>query len=169
MPIAVKRLVFVATLLFLFPTIAFGQKSETPDIDDYRFVSNVPENCEDNSARIDRLNDLFSKTANQKSVFILIARLGSGETQRKHSQRRLYNVKKKLNIPEKNVILAEGERVKGFGKVEVYWKGELLGIFFVARNDDLCVDCCGPDERFYPDKDDVERRQKKVQKRIQRN
>jgi hypothetical protein len=157
----INKSMLLSVLLFLFITDAVGQKSIDRDIDFYRFVSEVPQNCEDNSAHLATLQDLLSKNTNQNSVLIVIAHLGSGETQRRYNQRRLYNVKKSLNIPEKNVVLAEGERVKGFGKVEVYWKGELLGVFFVSRNRDLCVDCCEEDKRFYPHKDYANRRKAK--------
>ena len=166
----INKFLFVSALLFLFVTNIIGQESVNQDIDDYRFgVPEAPKNCETNAAHIYRMKALLLIDSKRKGIFILIARLGSGENQRKFNQRRLFNVSKKLEVPAERIVVAEGERVKGFGRVEIYWKGEIMGALLAYKNNDLCVGCCGPDEGYYPDKDSVDRRQKKVQKRNPRN
>jgi hypothetical protein len=58
-------------------------------------------------------------------------------------------------------VIAEGESVNGFGRIEVYWNGKIVGALFAEPNRDLCVDCCGPDKRYYPDKDEIDDKEKR--------
>jgi hypothetical protein len=91
---------------------------------------------------------------NQDGLLILIARLGNGENRRELNRRRLYNVRLKLNtehaVQKERIIVAEGERLRGFRRVEFYVGGELVGALPVQKQRDICVGCCDPDERFYP-------------------
>ena len=123
-------------------------------------VPDRPLNCEMNFQNLEHVRDVMRGQTNQKSVLILIARLGDGEKQQVLNHRRLYNVRLKLtdelNVPEEKIIIAQGERVEGFGRVEFYMGGELIGALLTNKQDDLCVGCCGPDERFYPYKDKFE-------------
>ncbi len=88
---------------------------------------------------------------------IVIARLGNGERSRELNRRRLFNVQTFLSryktIGAENIIAAEGEKVRGYGRVEIYVGGKLLETLTVLKNEDLMVDCCEGDTDFYPGKD----------------
>ncbi|MDQ6785572.1 MAG: hypothetical protein M3033_01960 [Acidobacteriota bacterium] len=106
--------------------------------------------CEENSARLDRLgNDL---TSNNELLFI-IARLGKGENSRKLNRRRLYNVhfilKERWKIDANRFVIAEGERINSKGRIELYIGSKLTEILLVKQGRDICVTCCGDDDRFY--------------------
>jgi len=91
------------------------------------------------------------------TVTILVARLGDSEQPREVNRRRLHNVRTFLttypDLNAKNVITAEGERVRGFGRVEIYVGGKLVDVILAEKNKDLEVECCEGDERYYPHKD----------------
>lgn len=88
---------------------------------------------------------------------MVIARLGDGETRPNLSWRRLHNVRvywieylyeEHRRKPE-TIVLAEGERVKGFGHLEFYVGGKLVEVLKVARNADLSVGSCYPPDESY--------------------
>ncbi len=120
-------------------------------------------NCETYSADIHIMTSDFSELIEKSDFLVLVARLGKGETNRRFNQRRLHNIRERIiarGIDPKKFIVAEGEKVNGLGRVEVYAGGKLIEVFPVPRNRDVCVECCGPDDRFYPDRDELERKQK---------
>jgi len=88
----------------------------------------------------------------------LIARLGNGETSRRFNHRRLHNARTYLSythgISEKKLVMAEGERVRGLGRIEVYVDGRLIVVFNIERNQDLALggvgDCDGRSRLYYP-------------------
>jgi hypothetical protein len=41
----------------------------------------------------------------------------------------------------KRIVLAEGERVRGLGRVEIYLKGRLFTVSTINRNKDLARGC----------------------------
>lgn len=155
---------FIAFLLFI-PNFVVAQ--ERP------LINNELQNCETGLAYQDAItNEALEKTRGS-GVLIVIARLGDGENSRELIRRRMYNVHlsfKEYNnriAPEK-VIVAEGERVKGYGRLEYYLGGELYEQLLFRKNGYICHSCCGPDERYYPDKEIYERQQKQKQKRKRR-
>lgn len=101
-----------------------------------------PTNCEYNISLLAAAH----YEAGESGLIIAISRLGAGES-KDISQRRLHNVRaflseyQKARAPE-TVILAEGERVKGFGRVELYVKGSLHSVMVLKRNADLSVGAC---------------------------
>jgi hypothetical protein len=113
-----------------------------------------PTNCEDNAVEIEsQAKNIIDKLKTENGLLILISFLGSDEKNRTMSQRRLFNLKTRLQnlgVPEQKIIIAEGQRVKGYGKVISYFNGKPVGFLVVPKNKDVCVACCGPDERFYP-------------------
>ena len=120
-------------------------------------------NCEQYSADISTMRSVFSELIEKSDFLVLVARLGKGETNRKFNQRRLHNIRERLiaaGIDPKKFIVAEWEKVGGLGRVEVYVGGKLIEVFPVPRNRDVCVECCGDDERFYPYKETYERENK---------
>ncbi len=93
---------------------------------------------------------------------IAIARLGSGESSKELSRRRLENVRVYLRnrLSEGKLVVAAGETVKGLGRVEMYVGGKLVEALLANRNKDLCVACCDIDENYYPYRKDKRRRRR---------
>lgn len=108
----------------------------------------APYSCEYNIRTLDTLHQV----AQGEEVIIAIARLGDGENRSDLNKRRLHNVREYLTSQiywkrnPKTVITAEGERVKGYGRVEFYAKGILFDVLAVKRNGDLLVGSCEPDD-----------------------
>jgi len=98
-------------------------------------------NCEDTMAVL----DLIAQTGNEEETIIIISRLGRGETSRNIVRHRLRNLREYLyrtrGIAKERIIVAEGERVRGLGKVEAYVGGELLTTFYMKRNRDFFNGC----------------------------
>jgi len=114
-------------------------------------VPNEPLNCEMNLQNLEYARDLARREMN--GFLIIVARLGNGERRRELNYRRLHNVRLQLTligVPSDKIVVAEGERVSGLGRVEFYVRGEFIGALPVRRAGDICVGCCGPDENFYP-------------------
>jgi len=121
----------------------------------------LPGTCETHSAILDITRNEAVWGAGKNSVVIAIARLGDGETSRQLNRRRLYNLTVHWNdykLPSGKLVTVEGDRVKGFGRVELYIGSKLFDVLVPQRGKDLCVDCCDRDERLYPDRS-VNRRQ----------
>ena len=82
--------------------------------------------------------DLVAETAGEGKLIIMIARLGKGESSRRHSWRRLDTARSFLEsvraVPKQRMILAEGEVMRGQGRIEVYLDGKLYMIIVFARN-----------------------------------
>ena len=103
--------------------------------------SSVPFFSEDNNCESNK--SLWDSIAIDSGgdIIILIARLGDGERSRAFNYRRLHNIYTYLTyireIPKEKIVKAEGERVQGRGRVEVYLRGKLHGVFTVGRNEDL--------------------------------
>lgn len=113
-------------------------------------VEPVLATCEENSARLDSLgNDLNSNN----EILFIIARLGKGENSRQLNRRRLYNVhfilKEKWKFDESRFVIAEAERVNSEGRIEFYIGSKLMEILLVKKGRDICVSCCGDDDRLY--------------------
>jgi hypothetical protein len=128
-----------------------------------------PVNCESDIAILDGA----SNQAGEKGLIIVIARLGDGDHNRDLNRRRLHNVHTYLTQWDgrrnpANVITAQGDRVKGYGRVELYVAGKLYWVVLIRPNADLIVGSCtyeinSPDEQrrennLYPWLDRFQRR-----------
>jgi hypothetical protein len=110
-----------------------------------------PTGCDDRNAVLDVITQ---KTPADQSI-IVVARQGTGETRSDLSWRRLENVRAywtKFLLPAgrrdpKTIILAQGEKVEGYGQLEFYAGGNLVEVIKVARNADLFIGTC-IDEKF---------------------
>jgi len=104
--------------------------------------------CQRNTINIANLSASLATT--KERVFV-VARLGTGESSRQLNHRRLNDVKTQFgqNKGTEKVILTEGERVKGQGRLEFYLGSEIVFISLFARNGDFCAACCDRKERFY--------------------
>jgi hypothetical protein len=106
-----------------------------------------PENCEYNIYQL----EIANHEAGKDRLLTIMARLGDGERQRNLNWRRLENARTylteyiKVRDPKK-IVLAEGERVSGFGRIELYIEGKLFSVIAVRRNGDLIVGYCEPEE-----------------------
>lgn len=141
-------------LLLLICSPAVAQQPpplETRKLSD--FVDAKPARCEYRTAVLDGITQ---KTPAYQSI-IVIARLGDGETRANLNWRRLQNVRAywaDYPSPEgrrnpKTIILAEGERVNGYGRLEFYVGGNLVEVMKVARNADLFIGTCYPPDDSY--------------------
>lgn len=160
--------VLILTVAFLLLTINFVAQTQPNGEQSVEKGWGVPErplNCEMNLQSLELVRRLIGGKFNNGEVAIIIARLGNEEKTLKLNHRRLYNVREALNnmlgIPREKVIIAEGEPVKGFGRIEFYLGGVMVGALLVEKNIDICVSCCGPDDRFYPDKKEFNRKYKR--------
>jgi hypothetical protein len=145
-----------------------------------RFEELGPAHCGDNIALLDVITQ---RTAADKLI-IIIARLGDGETRANLNRRRLHNVRtywteyltaEGARRKPQTAILAEGERVAGYGRLEFYVDGKLIGVLKIGRNADLLVGTCYPtpeerdpctlksDRNFYPCRDLSPKRRKNRQ------
>lgn len=139
------------TVSFLGAHEALGQSTEKG-----WGIPGQPLNCEMNLQNLDYLAGLLREQMKETGFLIILARLGKGEMQPRLNYRRLYNVRLKLtliDVPKDRIIVGEGEPANGFGRIEFYLRGELVGALLVHKQSDICVGCCDPDERFYPYKE----------------
>jgi hypothetical protein len=128
-----------------------------------------PANCESDIAVLDSA----SIEAGENGLIIAIARLGDGDRRRDLNHRRLHNVRTYLTQwggkrHPKNVITAVGDRIKDYGRVELYVAGKLHWVILIRPNADLIVGSCtyeinSPDEQrrennLYPWRDRFQRK-----------
>lgn len=124
--------------MLMTASISFAQEQST----DTSLVPTTPGNCETNASD---LNTVAKDELSRDGVVIAIARLGNKETSRIHNRRRLVAVDHglvKSGLPAQRVITAEGERVEGYGRVELYAAGKLRMVILANPNKGLCVECC---------------------------
>jgi hypothetical protein len=143
------------SLALSFTAVAFtptpiAVRSESPRQD-------RPTGCEYNTAILDSL----AQKTKPDELIIVIARLGSNDTKPNLNNRRLHNVRTYLSEflsdpsvhrkPE-TIILAQGERVSDFGRIDFYVTGKLVDTLKIRTNADLSVADCGrePPERPCP-------------------
>ena len=111
------------------------------------------------------------KRTKEDGILIVILRLGDIENSHELMRRRLYNVRQYFKNrgsalkPEK-IIIAEGEKVKGNGRIEYYLDGKLQAQLLFPKNHYICHSCCGPDGSYYPEKLRYDRQQMRKQKRV---
>ncbi|HEX6731231.1 MAG TPA: hypothetical protein VF074_14500, partial [Pyrinomonadaceae bacterium] len=94
-------------------------------------VETKPTNCEFNIAVLTGAH----RMAGDAGLVIMIARLGKGETKRELNRRRLHNARTFLiefgqRAPQ-TIVTAEGERVNGYGRVELYAVGKLFHVLMI--------------------------------------
>jgi len=146
------RFITLILSLSLAVTSAFAQQRVMDTTDDI-----TPITSEFNILRLEDVARIATAELAEGRKTIIIARLGNGECSRELNQRRLYNVQTFLSryktISAENIVVAEGEKARGYGRVEIYVGGKLLTALTVLKNEDLMVDCCEGDTNFYPGKD----------------
>jgi hypothetical protein len=143
--------VFISGLLLSCSSAAAQSSLESVQLSDY--ANSKPMGCADRQAGI----DVISQNTPADELIIVIARLGTGETRPNLNWRRLHNVRvfwtefleKSGRRKPETIRLAEGENVKGFGHLEFYVGGKLVGVVKVARNADLSLGSCYPPDDSY--------------------
>jgi hypothetical protein len=119
-----------------------------------------PTNCETHIAIL----DVAHKDAGPAGVIIMIGRPGTGEQSKELTQHRLYSARAYLTeyhgvrSPDM-IVVAEGEHVQGYGRIELYIGGKLHTVFALRRNAELSVGSCEPEELDDP-------RQRKLRKKL---
>ena len=137
--------VLAAFLIFASVTTGLGQgraevvelKSAGCEIDELNF----------NVVRVDALERLGGN-----GLLIAVARPGKGDTRRSLNRGRLMATKEWFSnaaFPMDRLVLAEGERVAGGGRVEFYIGGELTHVILPMPNFGLCVSCCNPSQEDF--------------------
>lgn len=107
-------------------------------------------NCEINSATLDNLR---SASEEKQVTVIAIARLGKGEMSRELNRRRLYTVRTYLSRRQmelEKLVVAEGDRVSGYGRVDFYVDGKLFAALVADTCKDLPVGECIEDFNTSP-------------------
>ncbi len=146
-----KQFIFVTIFLgcLICPEF-YGQASKLME-------AHKPTGCEENEARLDKIALSFSSKPDLDHVLIIIARLGDGESSSVINRHRLHNAKEYIlsrmpSIQRDRIIVAQGEEITGFGRVEFYSNGTRIDYLLVGKNQSLCVDCC-ENNRIPPFKD----------------
>ena len=156
------HIVLVISLLLVSSFIAGAQDESRSSATRIRTpqVEAKPTNCEFHVATLDAAND----QAGKDGLVIVIARLGDGERRYDLNRRRLHNVRTYLvefdRRSPQTIITAEGERISGYGRVELYVGGKLFYVLMIRPNADLAIGSCsfeGDDpcsyereRKFYP-------------------
>jgi hypothetical protein len=156
-----SRCIFCVLVMVAFPDKTGSAQNVSGPSVPYAFTSK-PTNCEINILRMEALSKLAAEEASQGKVLIAIARLGRQDTLRELNSRRLQNFLTYMSdyqhLPADKLITAVGERVSGYGRVDVYIGGKLVDSILIARNKDLCVECCESDKRYFPFRENSKRR-----------
>jgi len=92
-----------------------------------------PVNCEDVTAYVETAM-VMAQEAGEDSYLIIITRLGDGERSRKLSLDRVHTVKAFMRRWRGKSVVAEGDRVKGYGRLEIYVGGKQVFILPLGRN-----------------------------------
>lgn len=140
----VLRYLIVVSLLLTGSSTGPAQNKSAPATEQSPQLMST--NCESNISIL----SLAHQAANEGRLLFAIARLGDSEYKRELNRQRLHNVRVYLTEFDwqrdpKTLVTAEGERVKGYGRVELYVDGRLFDVIAVNRNGDLLVGSCEPD------------------------
>jgi hypothetical protein len=136
------RQIFVGLLIFSVAIQCMGQM--LPERSTTILESG---NCEIDEANLDTVRQAALRGVGDGEVLIVVARLEHGATRANLNRQRLDAVKESLSkhgFPEEKIILAEGERVDGRGRVEFYISGKLSHVILTNRNKGICSECCNP-------------------------
>lgn len=118
-------------------------------------AQNRPTGCEYNTSILDGL----AQKTKPDELIIVIAHLGTRDTKPNLNDRRLHNVRTYLtefltepSVRRKpaTVILAQGERVQGFGRIDFYVHGQLAESLRIRVNADLSVANCAREPHESP-------------------
>jgi hypothetical protein len=106
-----------------------------------------PTNCENHIKMLEGANDVAGKDG----LIILIARPGTGDTKPEISGRRLYSARAYLTDylrvrSPRTIVTGVGDKVEGYGRLEIYVAGRLYQVLAIRANAELSVGSCEPEE-----------------------
>lgn len=138
-------------LLALFGCVLWSLTSVAQDVARFEQTPEtnfeIENTCEFNIARLNKLH-----VEAGDNLVIAIARLGDGERSRVRNWRRLSNASLYLTRVRgrspSTVILAEGQRARGRGRIEMYVNGRLADVFGFGRDEDFAVGSCDGTGKF---------------------
>ena len=140
-------------LITFFCIVVAGQTPPLEPINPADYVNRKPAGCELRTAGMDGI----TQKVPLNEPIIVIAHLSANETKRNLNWRRLQNVRAYwmhgvapvAQRKSEMIILAEGERVSGYGRLEFYSGGKLVWLVNVARNANVYFgDCVPPDDSY---------------------
>lgn len=130
-----KTLALIIWVLLLFQVTSAQAKQD-----------GYPYNCDAMLTIFDNVAAAASLEPNKDSFVIVVAYLGRGETSRTYIQQRLkaleFYLTKYRKISKERLILTEGKRRNGLGKVEFYVSGKLTDELFLIKRGRICTSCC---------------------------
>jgi hypothetical protein len=138
---SIYRVIIICCLLIGNYAYAQTSQSSTPRIwGEPNGLSGF--DCETTMMLLDFVAIADRESGKDQSI-IVIARLGSGERSRSLIRRRLVPLAEYLTrrVSKDKIILAEGERVRGLGQIELYVRGNLHTVIKVKRNSNLVKGC----------------------------
>lgn len=149
MSYAMKIKYFAFACLLIASSTNFAQEKGQEKLSQSSNMETKPTNCEYNGATL----NFVHREAAEDGLIIAIARLGKGEQKRAISRQRLRKVRRYLvenwQRVSDTIVTAEGERVEGYGRIELYVGGKLRSTILVERNRDLAADSCQGGELKY--------------------
>lgn len=140
------------TLTMSLLVFCAASSTSAQNIDTQKPIIVEENNCESNKAWF----DYIAVNSRDDETIIIIAKLGSGEKSREYNRRRLHNLRTYLTyirkLPKEKIVTAEGERVSGRGRLEVYLRGKQVIVFTLGHNQDLAGGDCeqGASTLSYP-------------------
>ena len=163
MPLTLTKttpLLLVVVILLVSGRTLIGQQPQpTLPPAEVEIVPATARGCQRNTINAANFQALVSTT---KEKGFVIAHLGTGETDPRLNRRRLNDVKIELGLGSTpKIIFADGDRVRGLGRIEFYLGSELMSVPLLARNGHFCATCCDRKKlsyknrtvwRFYPSK-----------------
>jgi hypothetical protein len=157
--------IFFGFILAVAPLVFDSRDASAQNTQEPAVIPGDANACETNAVYLDGLINMARES--KERVFV-VARLGKAEKSRYLIHRRLHNARTYLRrLNPEQVIVAEGERSEGQGRVEFYLGSRLIFVSLVARGGDLCVNCCEAEVlgRLYYGwgKKDSRRRQRQLQ------
>ena len=148
-----EKISLARRMFWIVPTLFCGWNAVTAQERRYDWDQRL--NCERNlQYQTAVINEASRK--GEGSILIVLVRLGDGENSRELMRRRIYNIRRFIeqngSLKPGEFLIAEGERVNGYGRVEYYIKGRLDERLLFPKNGFVCHSCCGPDDSYYPRK-----------------
>lgn len=129
-------------VLFIFTSVPTGLGQDRAGFVELKSAGCEIDEANFNIVRVDALERL-----GENGFLIAVARLGIGDRRRNLNRSRLSATKEWLRnaaFPIDRLVLTEGERVGGNGRVEFYVGGKLTHVILPTPNFGLCIECCNP-------------------------
>ncbi|HEX8633770.1 MAG TPA: hypothetical protein VF703_06405 [Pyrinomonadaceae bacterium] len=145
---------FAVAVSLLSPTSnASAQQPQPPTRASASLADAHPTNCEDRTAIVDGV----AQSVAPAELIIVISRRGNGDTKANIGRHRLSNARAYwtkflpagIRREPETIILGEGEKVEGLGRVEFYTGGKLSQTIKFRRNEHLLVGECYPPDDSY--------------------